>query len=71
LEEAISAILPIVAELNEAEWTSIASQVGYMYKAKAAKVTLDGSEMESLNRRLRCNVLGESFHKVAIHSQSE
>ncbi len=63
LAKAVNAILPIVAELTESEWCRIKGLVDFAYTSKAAKVTLDGPDMEALKRRLHTEILGESFSK--------
>lgn len=52
LEAAISGIIPIVATLSCAEWSRIVRLVDHFYSSKAAKVQLDGSDLEKLKENL-------------------
>ena len=69
LEQAIEQLLPIVARLSASEWKHIVSVIDHAYSIKAAKVTLDGTDMEKLNSSLRCEILGEPF--ITAQKQSE
>lgn len=60
-EAAIEAILPIAASLSESEWKWICAHVDAAYSSRAAKVRLDGSDIESLRRFLRMELLGEPY----------
>ena len=69
LEKAIKAILPIVAELNATDWGRISALIDLRYSSKAAKVELDGSDLNLLEANLRSEILGEL--RIIAQSQSE
>lgn len=52
LEAAITGIIPIVTTLSYSEWSRIIRLVDHFYNSKAAKVQLDGSDLEKLKENL-------------------
>lgn len=69
LEQTIKQLLPIVAGLKSWEWQHIVSVINHAYSIKAAKVALDGFDMEKLSSSLRCEILGEPY--ITAQKQSE
>lgn len=54
---AVENILPIVESLSESEWRRIVSIVDMHFSTKAAKVRLDGGEIETLKKSLQAELL--------------
>lgn len=69
LEAAIVALLPVVATLSAAEWSRICQQIQMSYTTKAAKCQLDGEDLETLERSLRHEMLGEDLFKPLRQSE--
>lgn len=63
LRDAIEKILPIVQTLTSSQWSRIVSIINSRYVSKAAKVQLDGNDIELLNRTLKFEILGEQTIK--------
>lgn len=61
LQTAVVAILPIVQTLSKMEWIRLSGLIGMAYTSKAAKVTLDGSDVETLHRSIQSEMLGVPF----------
>ena len=64
LKTAVDAILPIAETLSHSEWIRLSGLIDRAYTSKAAKVTLDGSDMEKLHRSIRCELLGVSLKEL-------
>lgn len=57
LLEAIDAIIPEVQNLSQSEWYRIVQVIDMRYTTKAAKVTLDGSDVAHIRKSLICELL--------------
>jgi hypothetical protein len=58
LQTAVDAILPIVETLSHSEWIRLSGLINRAYTSKAAKVTLDGSDVKTLHRSIQSELLG-------------
>ena len=64
LQTAVDAILPIVQTLSKMEWIRLSGLIGMAYTSKAAKVTLDGSDVKTLHRSIQNELLGVLFKEL-------
>jgi hypothetical protein len=55
--EAIEKILPIVQSLKSYEWSRLVSIINSHYTSKAAKLTLDGNDINFLEKNLKRELL--------------
>lgn len=60
-QKALDLILQAVELLTQAEWLQIAGYVKQSYISNAAKVTLDGKEMDVLEHTLKRELFGEPY----------
>lgn len=61
LESAIGIILSIVPTLTKLEWERISAIIDHQYTSKAAKVQLDGNDIETMKHNFETEVLGKPF----------
>ena len=61
LQTAVDAILPIVQTLDKMEWNLLSGLIDMAYTSKAAKVMLDGSDVERLHRSIQSELLEVLF----------
>ncbi|WP_432719123.1 hypothetical protein [Pectinatus frisingensis] len=61
LENAIDSILTILPTLTELEWKRIVSVIDHLYSLKAAKVQLDGSDINLLKRNFDTEFFGNQL----------
>ncbi|WP_196598592.1 hypothetical protein [Pectinatus frisingensis] len=59
LENAIDTVLTILPTLTEFEWKKIVSVIDHTYSSKAAKVRLDGSDINLLKRNFDTEFFGK------------
>lgn len=64
LQTAVDAILPIVQTLGKMEWVRLSGLIDMAYTSKAAKVTLDGSDVKTLHRSIQSELLGVLFKEL-------
>ena len=58
LQAAADAILPIAETLSHSEWIRLSGLIDRAYTSKAAKVTLDGSDVKTLHHSIQNEMLG-------------
>lgn len=57
MKNAIEAILPIVSNLSSSQWERLCSLISMYYTQKAAKIMLDGNDVEKLKKMLEKELL--------------
>jgi hypothetical protein len=57
MKKAIEVILPIVSNLSSSQWERLCSLIRMYYTNKAAKIMLDGNDVEKLKKMLHEELL--------------
>lgn len=63
LQNAVNAIMPVAETLTSSEWSRIVSIVNWYYSTKAAKIMLDGSDVQNMKETL--------YSELGLNQQSE